>query len=233
MNKNQIISNANISDDLKFRLKNCGISCNFPAGLGFYSCGAMACRRCERRARARWLASAAAWMARARPSDLHLIEVEVCVVDRLDGLESKIKRWKRSLRNLVGRWRRGGGFRSHSHLRGLCGIIFGPHGWRLVARFVVDLCGAAVQPLAERLRRLWPDTKIRPVDHQPQAAAWCWPDFTVWSVTALSWLNENRNLQILRISVGQVGARSGRSTVRPRELARVDQWADEPLPVIF
>jgi hypothetical protein len=174
-------------------------------------------------------------MSRARPADLALVELVVAEVDRLDLIQTKIKRFRRDLRNLVSRWRRGGGFRSNSRLRGFCGIILYPSGWCVVARFVVDLAGAAGGPLADRLRRIWPSVKIQPVVDQPEAAAWCWPDFSSWSIEALNWLNSRRNLQILRISIQPKGAKraTGLSTRAGPRQHTVDGWAAEALPVIF
>jgi hypothetical protein len=179
------------------------------------------------------MVDAGAWMGAARAADLVAVEVDLGPLDELDALGARIRRFKRDCRNAWWRWRRKGGFRSHSRAGGFCGIILGGGRWRLVARFVVDLHGAAVQPLAERLRRVWPSAKVQPVVDQPQAAGWCLPDFTSWPADALNWVNSCRNLQILRLVIQPVGARQPKSTRVSSRGRTVDAWPDEPLPVVF
>lgn len=166
-------------------------------------------------------------MGAARAADLLAVEIEVGLVDRLDALGARIRRFKRDCRNAVWRWRTGGGFRSMARLTGFCGIILGPTGWRLVARFVVNLAGAAAGPLADRLKRIWPDLRIQPVADPVGSAAWCWPDFECWPVEALDWLNSARNLQILRVSIQPKSTRAGGGQ------HTVDAWSDEPMPISF
>lgn len=172
-------------------------------------------------------------MGSARAADLHQIEVDAGAVDELEAVGARIRRFKRDCRNVWWRWRRGGGFRSHSRAQGFSGIILDGGRWRVVARVIADLSGAALRPLADRLRRIWPSVKIAPVIDQTGAAMACWPDFENWPDGALNYLNTNRNLQLLRISIRPAGARRSKSAGREAAPARIDTWADQPLPVVF
>ncbi|MDE1915061.1 MAG: hypothetical protein KGJ57_04750 [Sphingomonadales bacterium] len=224
-----ILPDGEISDDLRFRFQFCGIACRFPSTRGFYGCGALACRRCNRRLQKRFYQEAMGLFAHHPASMLRIIDVQIGRIILLEALGGVIRRFKNNLRCLVARFRRARAAGSRIEIFGMCDIVALPDGgWDVVAKMIFHFpSGGGEAALVLMLQKKWRGTRVRPAGPITNEIISMWPTLA-GGIDLLDTINGLRNCQILRVHV-----RPRRSGANEAAISRHDEWRDSPMPFIF